>query len=460
MSTPPTSSSDAGTDGDAAAAACGDGVVAGDELCDGPPVGCNTLGAVWASGTASCRTDCSGYDVSTCVLGTQTSEAVTPGARDARYAAALCNDGTPFSFDVFLVAGAKKWVVYLEGGGNCDGTFQSCKGRPRSLVSSALRPADRAAGEPTLNTTFLTRDSTINPDFYDANIAFGRYCSSDGWTGTNATPQTVIVKDGTAPFVFTGRNNAEAFIDTLFRAYGIDDATSEVLFTGNSAGGFGANVNIDLIAKRMPRAIADGRLAMLSGAAWKDVVWNDPAYSDYGKHLTDDQVGEAVSAIYAAETDPKCVALAAASGVSHSRCTGSALTYQAASSAAPAGWGVRTFIAKNRLDQGDMSEHGIPYADATKPADIAARATWLSQMTSAMANVSWLYAPADPQNDANTDNLHGLIVDPLVWEYEPPGYPGKTLKLAVHDFWTTRGPSAGERIVFAGDVPHSGESAQ
>lgn len=46
------------------AAVCGNGFVEGSEVCDGGSVSCSSLGA--ASGTATCKADCTGYDTSSC----------------------------------------------------------------------------------------------------------------------------------------------------------------------------------------------------------------------------------------------------------------------------------------------------------------------------------------------------------------------------------------------------------
>jgi hypothetical protein len=439
---------------------CGNGVVEGDELCDDSlVVGCNSLGAVWASGSAHCRADCAGYDVTACTLSAQLTEAVFPVNRDGRWTDALCNDGSPFAFDVHMApTKTDKWVIYVEGGGSCDPTYQGCGGRGTALISSSLELPDRGTGM-TINIdgTIMSRDSATNPDFYDANIAFGRYCSSDGWTGTNTTPQPVKGKNGAMPlFTFAGRNNLRAYIAILFRNYGVNDDTSEVLFAGNSAGGYGAGANVDLIAGRMPKATADGRLAMIVSAAWNSGLWNDSNYTDYGSGKTDQQVADDLTASYQASANPRCIALALAKGSDVSACAAGPLVYAGAAPSAPDGWGVRTFITKNRLDQGPMSEHGIPTADATNQADLDARATWLTDMTQSMANVAWLYAPADPQLTAAESNLHGILTDPLVWTFTPPGYPTSSLREMVSRFWAARTPGAqGERVQFDGAVPHT-----
>src|SRR4051794_7000452 len=113
--------SDAGTSQDASsqeaneAGSCGNGTLEGLELCEGAAsVECATLTPVWAGGKATCRADCSGYDVSTCTLGTQLVDTVYPANDDPRWANARCNDLTPFAFQVSMATPrTDKWVVYF-----------------------------------------------------------------------------------------------------------------------------------------------------------------------------------------------------------------------------------------------------------------------------------------------------------------------------------------------------------
>src|SRR5215813_14794807 len=112
----------------------------GASLCTrGAVVACADLGATWARGTATCRGDCSGYDVSTCTRAAPLTnrERVRPADRDPRWAAARCNDGTPFSFQVRLSqSGSQTWVIGLEGGGSCDDSRSDCATQPPPLTTT------------------------------------------------------------------------------------------------------------------------------------------------------------------------------------------------------------------------------------------------------------------------------------------------------------------------------------
>lgn len=435
--------------------ACGDHVIEGDELCDSAqPVDCATLGAVWSAGSATCRSDCSGYDVTGCSIGAQKNETIYPASRDARWSKAQCNDQTPFAFQISLApTRTDKWVVYFEGGGNCDGKYNPCGGRGVGLTSTKGYPADRSNSYTTSLGVILSRDPDINPMFFDANFAFGNYCSSDGWSGTNSTPQTVPIKTTTAQWVFTGRNNARSIAEVLFRNYGLRDGASQLLVTGNSAGGVGAFINFDLFASRMPQSIANRSIAVLASAAWTDDLFSDPNFTYRGSKMPLETIAANIEQIYGFDADPKCLALAKSKGVPKSTCKGGLLNYTAATSAGPVGWGIRTMVAKNRLDQGALNDYLIPYAETTDSQAIAARADYLTTINQTLEPVQWLYAPADPQTNDADANLHGMVVDELVWPYQPPGLPaGQTLKDVVTAFWQDATPM---RVIYSGEVPHN-----
>jgi len=58
--TDPTGDNDPGTD------VCGDNAKTGTEICDGDTVDCTTLGTEFSAGTATCKSDCTGYETGTC----------------------------------------------------------------------------------------------------------------------------------------------------------------------------------------------------------------------------------------------------------------------------------------------------------------------------------------------------------------------------------------------------------
>jgi len=98
-----------------------------------------------------------------------------------------------------------------------------------------------------------------NPDFYNWNVAYLVYCSSDGWTGTReASP-------GSGNIHFAGHYIATAMIDALMSediigSPNLSDAT-HVILSGSSAGAQGLRSNVDRLAEMLEfadvRAISD-----------------------------------------------------------------------------------------------------------------------------------------------------------------------------------------------------------
>lgn len=455
---------DAGTQALDAGTRCGDATLDDDELCDSDTVACTSLGKVYASGTATCRPNCTGYAVTTCVRSSQFAEVAMPAHRmPERFANALCNDGTPFDFSFTpSPTGSTKWIINFEGGGRCDGTFYTCAGRPTILTSS------KGTGDGKVPTnigddTVFSRDPAVNPELFDANFLKAHYCSSDIWTGTNATKQMVPVGGGQkAAVVFTGRINARAMIDLARRNYGLDDATAQILVTGGSAGGFGAVQNVDQIAERMPLTVANRRIAVFASSFFRSGLFNDPKFLLLGQSVPEPEVNRRIGIIYQGQFNQACARVVADAGLPAESCGNGATVVSAIVNSPPNGLGIRAFIGNNRVDQSVLSDYGIPYLSSRNSADeLAARATWKAQMTSTMSTLPWIYAPADDARlidlpDGGTQeelNLHGCFSDPLLWDYVLP--TGTTLHAMFSRFWNSPSGTPGEQALFEGDVPHT-----
>ncbi len=111
---------------------------------------------------------------------------------------AKCMDGTQAGYYSQMASNSddkNKWVIYLEGGGECD-TESACKGATsNSMGSSKYFPA---TSDPT--GWFLGSDyCTYNPVFCGWNHARDPYCSQDLHTG-----QVTVPSDKTWGLYFAG----------------------------------------------------------------------------------------------------------------------------------------------------------------------------------------------------------------------------------------------------------------
>lgn len=230
---------------------------------------------------------------------------------------ALCNDGTPAILYFRPYAGAaneNKWVINLHGGGacssgpscaarwcNCDSTdacpFAAVTTTFNRLTMTNASPPQKPAGG------FSLRGGTgaqTNP-YGDYNQVELSYCSSDAWRGTiRAVPLTTVNpvsgEDVTFTLHFLGakildadlawlrQDGAPGLVYTLGGAStalpDLDEAT-EVIVTGDSAGGSGVITNLDYITDTLKQYNANPSVLATYGLL-DAIVGPDREPLDYG----------------------------------------------------------------------------------------------------------------------------------------------------------------------------------
>lgn len=138
----------------------------------------------------------------------------------------------------------KKWVLYLQGGGECDNEA-ACKSQlTTSLGSSNYFPADSGSSSWYLASGYCP----YNPYLCSWNHVNLPYCSQDLFSGQVTQPT-----EKTWGLYFSGHLVLESVLDELEATAGLGDAT-DIILTGASAGGIGVWYNVDYIAKRFPKA--------------------------------------------------------------------------------------------------------------------------------------------------------------------------------------------------------------
>ena len=162
--------------------------------------------------------------------------------RNAEQKGALCLDGTRsgFYFRKGFKGGESKWIVYLEGGAWCS-SKKSCYYRSTTNLGSSdkFRPIYRTSG-------LLSHVYKENPDFYNWNVAFVRYCDGASFAGNRSKPIKVKGK----LIYFRGKRILSAVIDDLLED-GMEHAEN-VIFSGTSAGGLAAILHADYFRSRVP----------------------------------------------------------------------------------------------------------------------------------------------------------------------------------------------------------------
>ncbi|KAK5617906.1 Palmitoleoyl-protein carboxylesterase notum1a [Crenichthys baileyi] len=152
-----------------------------------------------------------------------------------------CNDGSPAGYYIKESKGSRRWLLFLEGGWYCF-SKQTCNSRyetMRSLMSSTKWPQSRRG------TGILSAEPEENPHWWNANMVFIPYCSSDVWSG--ATPKT-----GQSDYAFMGSLIIKEVVAELLTK-GLDKA-KVLLLAGSSAGGTGVLLNVDQVAEQMHSA--------------------------------------------------------------------------------------------------------------------------------------------------------------------------------------------------------------
>ncbi|KAJ1097099.1 hypothetical protein NDU88_002226 [Pleurodeles waltl] len=155
-----------------------------------------------------------------------------------------CNDGTAAGFYLRETKWSKRWLIFLEGGlfcfskDTCDMRYKSS----RKLMSSSEWSQTRKGSG------ILSAQQEENPYWWNANVVYVPYCSSDMWSGT-------LAKSGQAEYAFMGSLIIQEVIKDL-APKGIKHAKI-VMLAGISAGGFGVLLNIDRVAAALEEIVAE-----------------------------------------------------------------------------------------------------------------------------------------------------------------------------------------------------------
>ncbi|CAM0885589.1 unnamed protein product [Alopecurus aequalis] len=158
---------------------------------------------------------------------------------------AVCLDGTLPGYHLQRGSGtgSNSWLIHLEGGSWCS-TLKDCSDRRMTVLGSSnfMEPIRFAEG-------ILDSNQRLNPDFYNWNKVYVRYCDGASFSG-DAEAQA---QDGST-LHFRGLRIYEAVIDELMEK-GLANAT-QALLTGCSAGGLATILHCDDFSARFPQEVS------------------------------------------------------------------------------------------------------------------------------------------------------------------------------------------------------------
>jgi hypothetical protein len=158
-----------------------------------------------------------------------------------------CGDGSQTGFAINPHEGAKTLFLYLEGGGGC-WDYLTCEGLIQT--SFHLDGYDESTfngliAETYKNMWFFDRDSDTNP-LADAHHVFIPYCTGDAHVGDAVRELQGLLPWNSGTFYFKGRSNLVADLAHIVPSF---PEVERVVFSGASAGGFGAGLNWPLVGQ-------------------------------------------------------------------------------------------------------------------------------------------------------------------------------------------------------------------
>ncbi|GJP66606.1 hypothetical protein CLOP_g23521 [Closterium sp. NIES-67] len=138
--------------------------------------------------------------------------------------------------------GAKKWIIFLEGGGWCF-SLKQCAVRSKGMLgSSKLWPKERKVEF----NGVVSPSSRDNPGFYNWNVASIKYCDGGSFAGGSGMART---KANQTVF-FLGNWNLKDSLQDLLARRGMSKGT-DVLVAGCSAGAVAVSMLCDQIAGQL-----------------------------------------------------------------------------------------------------------------------------------------------------------------------------------------------------------------
>lgn len=163
---------------------------------------------------------------------------------------ALCLDGTKGAYYIVDGKESSKFVISFEGGGWCgsaaglDQTLANCLSRAGTALGSSSSYADTMAAS-----SGLLSDVADNP-FKDWTIAHLKYCDGTGHQGYKKDP--ISYKGSTLHF--RGYNVTTAQLNSIHQTHQLFSKATEIVVTGQSAGGLATFLWTNYIASRAPAA--------------------------------------------------------------------------------------------------------------------------------------------------------------------------------------------------------------
>jgi len=314
---------------------------------------------------------------------------------------------------------ATKFVIYLEGGGECASNVSCTKATNSVLGSSKVRsevgvaahrrssihapfhylfPTCSSAVAPPRCLSPHTLPRTLLPQYFPATKSFDEgiyyasglssnpfkgytriyvpYCSQDLHSGLRTA-----TSPATFGLYFSGHLIFRAVLDALTSSHGLGAAT-EVILTGGSAGGIGAWINANYLYSRVPQA----RVTVAPVAGMYFFAFPYTGVNHTGSELVDfrEPAWPGNIALWDSYIDPSC---AAGLGDRAYACMLSNYSLPYIKTAA--------FVTEAQTDQVQLEAHDwLPDADHQDAPERAYMAQWSANMTQALSPLTGFFNPS------------------------------------------------------------------
>lgn len=284
-----------------------------------------------------------------------------------------CLDGTRSGFYYLPGAESRKWTLTLFGGGECNDA-PSCTSRLTSNLGSSKYFSPTMGFDS--GSHFANPDASENPGFAAWNHVQLPYCSQDLHMGTRSSATA-----DTFGLFFSGHLVLNATLSAL-DGLGLAAAT-DILLTGDSAGGIGVWPNLDWLAARYPSARVAG--APLAGMYFFAYPYAGPNHTESILASFSPQGVEVLHELYQPFLDADCVAAYTSAGASPSPCMLG--NYSRPYVRSP------VFVTEAQTDQVQLIDHDdVPPAYVNLPEELAYIEAWAANMSIALQPVM------DPEN--------------------------------------------------------------
>eukprot|EP00040_Diaphanoeca_grandis_P032659 m.198465 g.198465 ORF g.198465 m.198465 type:complete len:410 (-) comp32695_c3_seq1:82-1311(-) len=156
-------------------------------------------------------------------------------------------------------SGINKWYIHHEGGGWCY-DLGSCEGRAHTALGSTTPSVSKDGNTSNLGGGYFDTDPTVNPQMYNWNAVFLRYCDGGSFSGNNLT-STPTASLPEKQMWFRGKHILKAMQTDLLTNRGLATST-DVVISGCSAGGLATFLHVDnwadLLTTAAPKAKVRG----------------------------------------------------------------------------------------------------------------------------------------------------------------------------------------------------------